>query len=191
MPAPKKYPEEMRERSVRLVLDLVEGEEQASVTGACSRVGQQLGVNRDTLRGWVKQAQIDAGSQQATQRAHALGRTQPPLNPGPLQSSCTEQGWRASSSKIARRLGSLNRPSPPSSFVDTKGQSTRTVSRYELCRGMFAPAGGARPVLPACGRELGRRTARAGYCSNEISLMLLVSDAPDRGSPRASRPARR
>ena len=62
MPAPKKYPEEMRERSVRLVLDLVEGEEQASVTGASRRVGAQLGINRDTLRGWVKQAQIDAGA---------------------------------------------------------------------------------------------------------------------------------
>jgi len=24
-------------------------------------VGEQLGINRDTLRGWVKQAQIDAG----------------------------------------------------------------------------------------------------------------------------------
>jgi transposase len=32
------------------------------VTGACRRVGEQLGINRDTLRGWVKQAQIDAGS---------------------------------------------------------------------------------------------------------------------------------
>jgi transposase len=33
-----------------------------SVTGACSRVSEQLGINRDTLRGWVNQAQIDAGS---------------------------------------------------------------------------------------------------------------------------------
>lgn len=66
MPAAKKYPVEMRERSVRLVLDLVEGEEQVSVTGACSRVGQQLGINRDTLRGWVKQAQIDAGARAGT-----------------------------------------------------------------------------------------------------------------------------
>src|SRR5688572_32625146 len=25
-------------------------------------IGEQLGINRDTLRGWVKQAQIDAGT---------------------------------------------------------------------------------------------------------------------------------
>jgi transposase len=63
MPAPKKYPEEMRDRAIRLVQDLLaDPEVEVSVTGACSKVGQQLGINRDTLRGWVKQVQIDAGT---------------------------------------------------------------------------------------------------------------------------------
>lgn len=62
MAAPKKHPVEVRDRAVRLVQDLVADEElQLSVTGACGRGGQQLGINRDTLRGWVEQAQIDAG----------------------------------------------------------------------------------------------------------------------------------
>ncbi len=62
MAGPKKYPVEVRGRAVRLVQDLVGDEElRLSVTGACSRVGQRLGINRDTLRGWVEQAQIDAG----------------------------------------------------------------------------------------------------------------------------------
>lgn len=57
MAAPKKHPVEVRDRAIRLVQDLVADEElQLSVTGACTRVGQQLGINRDTLRGWVKQA---------------------------------------------------------------------------------------------------------------------------------------
>ena len=61
MPAPKKYPEEMKDRAIRLVEDLLADPEiEISVTGACSKVGQQLGINRDTLRGWIKQAQIDA-----------------------------------------------------------------------------------------------------------------------------------
>ena len=59
MPAPRKYPEELRERAVRLVLDVAE--EDGSVSRACRRIGEQLGINTDTLRGWVRQAQVDAG----------------------------------------------------------------------------------------------------------------------------------
>lgn len=62
MPAPRKYPSELRERSVRLVRDLVGDEHGVNVTEAGRRVGEQLGINRDTLRGWVKQADIDAGA---------------------------------------------------------------------------------------------------------------------------------
>ena len=62
LPAPKKYPDEVKDRAIRLVQDLLSDPEVAiSVTGACNKVGQQLGINRDTLREWTKQAQIDAG----------------------------------------------------------------------------------------------------------------------------------
>ncbi len=36
-------------------------QEAGSVSKACRRIGQELGINADTLRGWVKQAQIDTG----------------------------------------------------------------------------------------------------------------------------------
>jgi len=63
MPAPKKYPEELKDRSIRLVEDLIADPElELSMTAACRRVGDQLGINYDTLRGWVKQAQIDSGT---------------------------------------------------------------------------------------------------------------------------------
>ena len=63
MSAPQKYPPEVRDRAIRLVDDLLADDQlQLSVTGACRRVGEQLGINRDTLRGWLKQAQIDAGA---------------------------------------------------------------------------------------------------------------------------------
>src|SRR5215218_5902361 len=46
MAAPRKYPDEVRERAIRLVRDLVDnGEDGMSVTGACRRVGEQLGIN--------------------------------------------------------------------------------------------------------------------------------------------------
>jgi transposase len=49
------------------VQDLIEeGDGEVSVTGACARVGQQLGINRDTLRGWVKQRLVDVGTRPGT-----------------------------------------------------------------------------------------------------------------------------
>jgi transposase-like protein len=73
MAAPWKYPDEMRKQSVRLVLDLVDGQDAVSVTGACARVAEQLGINRDTLRGWVKQAQIDQGRSLRRRGARTVG----------------------------------------------------------------------------------------------------------------------
>jgi len=64
MPAPRKYPDEMRERAIRLVLDIAG--EAGSITVACRRIGEELGINSDTLRGWVKQAQIDSGKRPGT-----------------------------------------------------------------------------------------------------------------------------
>jgi transposase len=62
MAAPRKYPDEVRERAIRLVRDLVDGDDEAmTVTGACRRLGEQLGINTDTLRNWVKQVQADDG----------------------------------------------------------------------------------------------------------------------------------
>ena len=69
MAAPRKYPDEVRDRAVRLVLDIAESA--GSVSGACRRVGEELGINPDTLRGWVKQAQIDNGSRPGTTTADA------------------------------------------------------------------------------------------------------------------------
>ena len=61
MPAPRKYPNELRERSVRLVCEAREQEPSLSINAAVKRVGPRVGVNPDTLRGWCKQAAVDAG----------------------------------------------------------------------------------------------------------------------------------
>ena len=62
MAAPRKCPDELRERAIRFALDLVEGPEKLSVNAACKRVGEQLGIVPDSLRNWVQQARIDAGA---------------------------------------------------------------------------------------------------------------------------------
>src|SRR5918995_5329095 len=61
MPAPRKYPGELRERAMRLVAEAREQDEQLSLNAAVLRIGPRVGVNPDTLRGWCKQADIDAG----------------------------------------------------------------------------------------------------------------------------------
>lgn len=61
MAAPRKYPQELRERAVRLVLEAREEEPDLSLNAAVVRIGPRVGINKDTLRGWCKQAEIDSG----------------------------------------------------------------------------------------------------------------------------------
>jgi transposase len=52
MPARKKYPDELRERATRLVME----------SGRpIAHVAQDLGVHKEALRTWVRQAEADTG----------------------------------------------------------------------------------------------------------------------------------
>jgi transposase len=55
----KRYPPELKERAVRLVTEL-RFEDPGDHT-VISRVARQLGVGTESLRLWVKQADVDAG----------------------------------------------------------------------------------------------------------------------------------
>ena len=61
MSAPRKYPPELRERAIRLVLEAREQDPDLSLNAAVLRIGPRVGVNPDTLRSWCKQAEIDTG----------------------------------------------------------------------------------------------------------------------------------
>ena len=64
MAAQKKYPDELRERAVKMVLEVRERE--GNGRGEIARVGRQLGVHPEALRGWLKQAEIDDGQRPGT-----------------------------------------------------------------------------------------------------------------------------
>ncbi|MFD7169094.1 transposase [Streptomyces violascens] len=69
MPAKRKYPDELRERAVRMVFEI---REQTGVrTGAIARIADQLGVNREAVRSWVRQAEVDGGKRPGTNTADA------------------------------------------------------------------------------------------------------------------------
>ena len=61
MSAPRKYPNELRERALRLVTEAMAEDPNLSLNGAVLRIGPRVGVVPDTLRGWAKQARVDAG----------------------------------------------------------------------------------------------------------------------------------
>ncbi|TFD13525.1 IS3 family transposase [Cryobacterium sp. TMT1-2-2] len=56
---PKKYPDEVRERAVRMTVDRVK--DYPSMWAACRELAPKLNVGPETLRKWVRQAQSDAG----------------------------------------------------------------------------------------------------------------------------------
>ena len=58
-PFQRRYPPEMRERAVRMVREAIA--ESGERVGAVTRVARQLGIGPESLRNWVKQAEIDSG----------------------------------------------------------------------------------------------------------------------------------
>ena len=64
MVAQRKYPEQLRERAVKMVLEVREREGKGH--GELARVGRQLGVHPEALRSWMKQTEIDRGERPGT-----------------------------------------------------------------------------------------------------------------------------
>ena len=81
MPAPRKYPDELKNRAIRLTLDALADPDRSR--GCFRRVGDELGVNPETLRG--RDPPVGSG------RSPATGPAPPPRRPGASRS------WRRGS----------------------------------------------------------------------------------------------
>ena len=58
-PSQKRYPPELKDRAVRLVQETIA--ETGESLGVVARVARQLGIGEESLRNWVRQAEIDRG----------------------------------------------------------------------------------------------------------------------------------
>lgn len=59
MPARRRYPAELRDRAVQLVVEATKDDPGVPLMTAAARVGQQMGVKPSTLRNWCRQATAD------------------------------------------------------------------------------------------------------------------------------------
>ena len=66
---PQKYPDELRERAVRMVQEI--RRETGESHGVIARVAKELGVGVESLRSWVNRAEVDSGNRPGTSSADA------------------------------------------------------------------------------------------------------------------------
>jgi len=77
---PQKYPEELRDRPVRMVEEI--RRETGESHGVVTREAKELGVGAEPLRGWFKRAEIDSGN-----RSGCGCESHPPSNPAGFRAS--------------------------------------------------------------------------------------------------------
>ncbi|PFG39296.1 transposase [Georgenia soli] len=65
----KRYPEELKQRAVRMVLE--HRQDYTSEYEAIRTIAERLGVGHETLRKWVRRAEVDAGARPGVTSAEA------------------------------------------------------------------------------------------------------------------------
>ena len=72
--SPRRYPPELKERAIRMVLDSLDRGDQRQ--GLVTRIARQLDIGPESLRRWVQQAEVDRGQRAGTTTDEALRITE-------------------------------------------------------------------------------------------------------------------
>jgi transposase len=64
-PRQRRYPPELKERAVRMVFETID-ERGGIRQGVVTEVANRLGIGAESLRSWVKQAEVDGGRRPGT-----------------------------------------------------------------------------------------------------------------------------
>ncbi len=62
MPAPRKFDQETRDRAVRMYRERRNTDSGESMMASRKHVGGLLGINSETLRGWIERAEVNSGA---------------------------------------------------------------------------------------------------------------------------------
>jgi transposase len=73
MPAPRKYPEELKERATRLAVDA--RRDARTRRGAIARIAGQLDIHPEALRGWVRWAEAASSTTNPSSRSGTRNET--------------------------------------------------------------------------------------------------------------------
>ena len=95
MPAPRKYPDELKERATRLAMDA--RREASTRRGAIARIAGQLDIHPEALRGWVRWAEAAASG------------TVAPVRAGSSKAAADEPGGQVSARQRILELEAKNR----------------------------------------------------------------------------------
>jgi transposase len=121
-----KYGSSTRERAVRLVLE--QGDQFANEFQACTEIARQLGMHRETLRRWVKEARIEAG--ELPPDADEKDRVIAELRRENAELEQTVEILKAATSFFARECDPLPMSSAgSSSSTETGSESHRSAER--------------------------------------------------------------
>ena len=187
MAAPKKYSDELRERATRLALE----------SGRpIAHVAQDLGVHKEALRTWVRQAKADAAggtpsvlSSAERERAEALARRGPRAAPGERDPAGGERVFREGARRDPAEVSAFIEAQKALGFAVELVCRTLGVSRsahYERLSGRRSPRAIRDEQLVATIRRL----HEANFCAygyRKMHLALRRAGVEDVGRDRVKR----